>query len=381
MRHKQIAVSVRTLCWGLHDRVLGTALPTNRTEPPVTVTGHASAIRREGFVAWEGRDLRLFVGWSCLWMALLVLAGSWWLRNRPGNADLPALAMLVVFMAASGATLQTAVHWLICRIHRNLPPGLIITAAGYRAVGEKSWPLKFETAGAAARIVAGRRLAELIVPSIVLLAAAGLASLVGAPLRVAAWTWTFQAVWTLMPIPGGQGRGAIEALWIFGGGCRPAIALLRVTNLTQGMLAILVIGGGLWAWQFESTWMMLPKWPFVIMLGVLIWGERKSWVVAPDSNRQTPRRRSRADERWFGARWLSQQRVRRAQRSERAEAIDEAELDHVLAKLHDHGFGSLSAGERQLLQRVSRRLRGQSPRKPPAPNPAQNPAQNDNTST
>ena len=43
--------------------------------------------------------------------------------------------------------------------------------------------------------------------------------------------------------------------------------------------------------------------------------------------------------------------------ADRAEAMDEAQLDTILEKLHASGPESLSSAERTLLRRVSRRLR------------------------
>ena len=56
-------------------------------------------------------------------------------------------------------------------------------------------------------------------------------------------------------------------------------------------------------------------------------------------------------------RWLERRREIRIQRQMELEAREEQRVDEILAQLHEHGMGSLSAKDKALLQRVSARLR------------------------
>lgn len=57
------------------------------------------------------------------------------------------------------------------------------------------------------------------------------------------------------------------------------------------------------------------------------------------------------------SRWLDQRRVAKQQRQLEIEAEEERRVDDILARLHEVGMDNLTAEERSLLQRVSKRLR------------------------
>jgi len=54
---------------------------------------------------------------------------------------------------------------------------------------------------------------------------------------------------------------------------------------------------------------------------------------------------------------LSRARERKQTREEGGEAVHQAEVDRLLAKIHDHGLGSLTQAERDFLNDASRRIR------------------------
>lgn len=56
-------------------------------------------------------------------------------------------------------------------------------------------------------------------------------------------------------------------------------------------------------------------------------------------------------------RWLESRRLARQRRHEELQQQIDEQLDSLLAKVHDHGIGALSASERRLLERASDRYR------------------------
>jgi Zn-dependent protease len=56
-------------------------------------------------------------------------------------------------------------------------------------------------------------------------------------------------------------------------------------------------------------------------------------------------------------RWLETRREQRRERQEQLEAEEDARVDEILARVHQHGLGGLSPEERMLLNRVSMRYR------------------------
>ena len=198
------------------------------------------AISSDGVMVWEQPGLKILIGWSGLVLAMLMLSGAWFLRTRPANGDLPGLALLVLFMAASGSTFQAGVHWFFCRLQSFLPDRLILTAVGYRSRLDNSSPFGKTTDDLWSRGTAARQLEIVAVPSLLLGAGAlivgtihlwwtsattvggefgpavatdiGLGGTFESPLKIAAWTWAIQVIWMLLPIPGSQGRAILEAI-------------------------------------------------------------------------------------------------------------------------------------------------------------------------
>ena len=57
------------------------------------------------------------------------------------------------------------------------------------------------------------------------------------------------------------------------------------------------------------------------------------------------------------ARWLERRRELRERRRREQEAEEDVRVDEILSQVHQHGIGSLSQEDRELLQRVSARYR------------------------
>lgn len=354
----------------------------------------ANAFTRDGFLVWQTSDLRLTIGWSALFLAMLMMVGAWWLSNRPGDSDLPGLSILVILMAATGSTLQAGVHLLLCRLHRSVPHTLVITAVGFRVVPDGffgAWLPSRAPAKYVLNQLAMQRLFEVTIPPFALLASVGFASILAwlwtgggaadtataltgrvstlgivfnSPPQVAVWTWLFQATWMLLPVPGSHGRTILETTGLIAhlslGADSSPLTIVRLVNVIQSVIAIIVVAIGLFLWQREPNTFAIPAWPFVFILGLLIWSARKPFAsqnisFPRPSNGEPPTPRKRRANRKIGL--VGKWRVRRAQKSERAEAMDDVRLDEVLEKLHTHGRSSLTSAERNLLSRVSRRLR------------------------
>jgi hypothetical protein len=63
-------------------------------------------------------------------------------------------------------------------------------------------------------------------------------------------------------------------------------------------------------------------------------------------------------------RWKERRQARKEQFERERQEQDEAQLDALLAKVHEHGIESLSPAEKRLLQRVSTEYRERSKRQP-----------------
>lgn len=362
--------------------------------PPST----GNVFSRDGLLLWHAGSAKLTVGWSAVLIAFWLMGGAWWLGHRPGDSDLPSLALLGLFMAAAGSTFQAGVHLLVCHRHRVLPKTLVLTIAGYRVVPDGffgSWLIQRRSTELGVKRLAHQRLHEVGAPPLALCCMAGLALVVDwlwadglagssdglattnlterasslgvvfrSPAEIAAWTWFLQAAWTVLPVPGSQGRTILESCSLLFHDAMPkassAFKIARRVDLIQSILAIFVVAVGIYLWERESYTFSAPSWPFVIALGILIWIGRRPALVARSAETidfisERSDRRRRVPRLSLIGKW----RVRKAQRAERAEAVDDQQLDNVLEKLHLNGADSLTTGERRLLERVSRRLRNE----------------------
>lgn len=345
-------------------------------------------------------------------MVLLVLAAGWWFRARPADGDLPALSILLLAAAAAGSVMQTLLRLEIgARLGghraRNLESGhaetrhlepahVVLTPIGYRDGARSGAGVTGSDEGL--RVIAGPALALWGVALVLLIALEGVPAAgwisggapelvgrweLGAVARVAAWVWLVQGTAMLLPIPGSAGR---QILWrIVARCCRrvaepaessgapfhstigsppvgdAAVRVGRRVDQIQGTMAVLLAGVALWLWQREPVDLVVPMWPFLLALAILIWAGRGAHALrpmaAPAAGSVIPGGASRPRAAARGLSWWKRLRIRRAQRAERGEAADARRLDEVLARLHASGFDSLSSADRMLLRRVSQRLR------------------------
>ena len=243
------------------------------------------------------------IGWSGVVLAMALMVGGWWLSRRPGDSDLPALALLAILMAAAGSTFQGAAHLILCCLHRSVPRVLVLTAVGFRVRPDGflgRWLQHGLQDDADAKEFAIQRLIELAFPSLLLLLVAAIARsgvwlwtgetnpvsdqtgdarlvlVLNSPPYIAAWTWLLQSTWSLLPVPGSHGRAVIEAITVLTAREITPSALVRRTNMIQSLLAITVVFVGVWLWSVEPATNSIPAWPFVIALGMLVWSGRRS---------------------------------------------------------------------------------------------------------
>lgn len=327
-------------------------------------------------------------------MVVVVLGGAWWLRGRPGDGDLPKLAMLLLTAAALGSIVQS---WLRIelgnRFRRPLEP-LTLTAIGYRA----PFPSGTTVPPATTAATGTQRLILAAGPTLaVLVGGLGLASVaafarpadlwwatwgsldlsgdweLATVLRVVAWVWLIQAALMGLPIPGSAGRQILCGMVEWAARSRPAAPptnrVQRRVDRYQGGIAAVLAAAAVWQWQSETVEIGVPAWPFLMALSILVWSGRggpaaESKPAETSSSRDSnledsgrsrfeePNRAKRRPLSWWG-----RFRIRRVQRAERGEAIDAMRLDAVLERLHRDGLESLSAADRSILRRVSQRLR------------------------
>lgn len=137
------------------------------------------------------------------------------------------------------------------------------------------------------------------------------------------------------------------ALW-------PLIGLPRAVKVTivAGYVSVaLVIGAGI---VFQSMlWMVLGV---SLLFGMV--REHQSIRSGFDPwLRMDPAYVGGRSHAGFFARWAERRRRRAAERRERQEAAEQEVLDRLLAKVSEHGLPSLTADERSMLERISRRQR------------------------
>ncbi len=324
-------------------------------------------LSRDGLVIFHRGATTVRIGWS--WLALLtVLAvASWWFHDRPRDGDLPQLAGLLCLSAALGCCTQLTLHGWLIRWQNNLPTTLVVTALGYRH--SPDWTATRANS-------AGDHLINNALPPTFLMALS-LVSLaidswisgdsaverfsVTKPFWVIGWCWGCQSMLSLLPLPVGMGRGLLLASFLRERGVLDEVSAEHWANRVQTLIAAMLIALSLGLnWEAEET-LALPAWPFIAMLGVLVWMSRAP--LSPDYSSDTnvaPRERAI----WRGgAHWKSLQqvvrgrRLRQVQAREFSEAADSARLDGILEKLHRVGMGELSRDDRRVLKRVSKRLR------------------------
>ncbi|XZE52129.1 hypothetical protein SH139x_003811 [Planctomycetaceae bacterium SH139] len=334
---------------------------------------------RAGYV----RQCWLIVGWSWPALGAVLMAGGWWLRDRPGNQDLLALAGCIFAIAILGTAIQGAIYWILTPgCQRSRPGGAIVPAVIFTVFGarEPLEPLR--------QISAGQRWMQLVLGPLILFKIAIVlamlelirGSLTGGavegsllrsgvfgnsgftpqrPLWVATWVWMIQATISLTPLPGTLGRAFLHsslALVIAPRNLRRRDHLVRQV---EGSLAFACLAISLVLWHWEPPGGFVPLWPFWVVFGLLIWAGRDAEAGSRERSelRQLLAAADASTDDAPLVRWWKTLKLRRTLRQERAEAVDETRLDAVLDKLHRQGADSLTAAEQALLRRVSQRIR------------------------
>ena len=184
-------------------------------------------------------------------------------------------------------------------------------------------------------------------------------STLDSPWLAGAWLCWAQAIFQLIPIDRSIGKQILASLVVViapHAGMDSRIRILRA-SLTGIALAVVAISIRLYLLR------SFPAWLIVLAFGTAVWVSAKSRDLARvflgfqqfalevdqtglrESTRQIIRTRKR------------RRQIKQAIERERGEAIDADRLDEVLNRLHTDGADSLSKQDRELLQRVSERVR------------------------
>jgi hypothetical protein len=319
----------------------------------------------EGIPLLGGHRVRLSIGWSWPALVLVVMLGAWLLRGQPANGDLPAVAVALLMFAGLGSLFQAACFVLLRPVRGRA--AVVLTAAGIREPQPPKsrsgvWSRWIQLAlGPLVQLKLGifAAVVGLVWNASRTVVADGLFSFSGrTPLQIAAAVWMVQALVTLAPLPGTQGKAILRATlnallsrqsWQF---------RERLARRLEGLIAVGCVALGLAFWQIESPDGFLPLWPCWICLGVVVWISRAALpAVAPaDWDSSAPPASPRPETSPL-LRWWNRHRVRRAFKNEHGEAWEAARADAILDKLHRQGRDALTHRERSLLRRVSERIR------------------------
>jgi hypothetical protein len=273
---------------------------------------------------------------------------------------------------ASGVLLQLAAHLCLLKKRTNTTQTLVLTSTGYRYQPE--WLESRALKPLDHLVENGFPPVGLFFASWGMLAAdwfIGEPSVERFSIQRPCWVlgccWGFQSLLTILPIPYSAGRGLLIALFMHQGHLNRVpddeILAERWANRVQTVLAILLLVLSL-AYPLDRGWgNSLPLWPFVAMLGVLVWMQRSPVTPGSPSHGEVLGEKGRGTwaTRWSGLvadiqQWQRRRQLRQLALVEMQEAEDAEKLDGVLEKLQRVGMNKMSHGERQLLQRVSRRL-------------------------
>lgn len=297
-------------------------------------------------------------------IALIVAASVF----RNGNADLGLSAVYACLFWIGGWGIQS-----IAMLCFNLACGLRQSSQVIGLIGLTTTPRYWNAA---------RTFGHSLLPVICLLAASGfLASVAGVSLAsppalglnasesvvgTGAWLLLVQGLFQLVPLQKTLGRSlftSIIALLVRERASNVHALVARrglvIVSLALVAVALLMISA--------ETVSKFPRWPFVLVLAMLVWISSRSWdlserfdayalaeldLAASDMDETFWSRRKRlAQER------KRQQALKETLDSERNEAVDASQLDAILEQLHSQGLASLSGNQREILLRVSASLR------------------------
>lgn len=179
------------------------------------------------------------------------------------------------------------------------------------------------------------------------------------PWLAGAWLCWIQAIFQLFPLGGSLGRQLLGSLIGLSAKHSGVDFRIRILRRSLTVIAIATVGIAIRLY-FNRTF---PGWLIMLGIGVSIWistrgkdttetfrgFQRHADKIGPTGLRATAKELVRTHQ----GRRRSQKTLQR----EREEAADASRLDEVLHRLHDSGADSLSREDRELLQRVSLRVR------------------------
>ena len=144
------------------------------------------------------------------------------------------------------------------------------------------------------------------------------------------------------------------------------ILLFSLLVLVAGSVMIYVSGiaepSGQQAWPIVVAIVLLSLWLFASGRGEDLFAIQLTMVENGELGRlrsNVPLRQRKRSWQTPWSRRRQTRRLREAIQRERAEAIDAAQVDSILQRMHVSGVEEISAEERQLLQRVSDTIRRQ----------------------
>lgn len=179
------------------------------------------------------------------------------------------------------------------------------------------------------------------------------------PLLAAAWLCMFQSLFQLFPLAHSLGRASIVSLVALSFPERGAPFHVGMVKRVITVISIFTVLLALRLMVLRS----FPNGPIVLLLGITLWISTKSmdlshWFAGFDHfARETKSIGVRlAISQMIQAR-RNRRRIKQVFQAEHQEAVDAAKLDIVLTQLHDQGVDSLSKADRELLMRVSERVR------------------------
>lgn len=179
------------------------------------------------------------------------------------------------------------------------------------------------------------------------------------PWLAGAWLCWIQAIFQMFPLNNSIGRQLLGSLIALSAKHRGVDFRLRVLRGSLAVIAIATTGFAIRLYFAGS----FPGWLIVLATGVSIWissrdknmagmflgFQQHAEQIGPIGLRATAKKLIRTRQ--------GRKRSKLALRREHEEAVDASRLDEVLNRLHEGGADSLSREDRELLQRVSERVR------------------------
>ncbi len=182
---------------------------------------------------------------------------------------------------------------------------------------------------------------------------------IDSPWLAGAWLCWSQVVLQTLPLAQSLGQQLLASL-IGLSPIKPNLDFrIRVLRYSLAAIAMVMIGSAIWLYINGN----FPIWTVILGLGFAVWvtskGKQPARIMLGfqryvEQDQQV--RMSESARQLFQAR-QGRRRAKQALQRERSEAMDAARLDEVLAQLHRGGADSLRKEDRELLQRVSERVR------------------------